>query len=76
MSSGEVVVADPDGIVEEVRQVAGSEALTLLADQPTVGARAGRRLAATARSGTSLGSFHFRLSSAPIAQRSRVERLE
>ena len=31
---GDVVVADPDGIVEEVRQVANIEALTLLATSP------------------------------------------
>ena len=31
---GDVVVADPDGIVEEVRQVAGAEAIALLASSP------------------------------------------
>ena len=31
---GDIVVADPDGIVEEVRQVAGSEAMALLASSP------------------------------------------
>ena len=31
---GDIVVADPDGIVEEVRQVAGPEALALLVSSP------------------------------------------
>lgn len=56
---GEIVVADPDGIVEEVRQVGGSEAIALLASSPQwVHVPVGDWL--TGSLGTR-GSFHFRI---------------
>ncbi len=69
---GEIVVADPDGIVEEVRQVASSEAMTLLVTSPEwvhvpVGDWLNGALGVA-------GSFHFRLLGTDRST-SRVERL-
>ncbi|MEA3183719.1 MAG: 8-oxo-dGTP diphosphatase [Ilumatobacteraceae bacterium] len=69
---GDVVVADPDGIVEEVRQVAGMDALALLASSPQwvhvpVGDWLNGSLGAT-------GSFHFRVIGSDRST-SRVERI-
>ena len=69
---GEIVVADPDGIVEEVRQVAGSEAISLLKSSPEwvhvpVGEWLNGLLGAR-------GSFRFRLIGTDRAT-SRVERI-
>jgi 8-oxo-dGTP pyrophosphatase MutT (NUDIX family) len=68
---GDIVVADPDGIVEEVRQVVSAEAVTLLATSPQwvhipVGDWLNGSLGA--------GSFHFRLLGTDRST-SRVERL-
>lgn len=69
---GDVVVADPDGIVEEVRQVAGPEAIALLASSPQwVHEPVGQWL--TGSLGNS-GSFHFRVIGTDRAT-SRVERV-
>ena len=69
---GDVVLADPDGIVEEVRQVAGPEAITLLASSPQwVHVPVGQWL--TGSLGLS-GSFHFRVLGTDRAT-SRVERV-
>lgn len=69
---GDIVVADPDGIVEEVRQVAGTEAPALLASSPQwvhvpVGDWLNGRLHPT-------GSFHFRVIGTDRST-SRVERI-
>lgn len=69
---GDIVVADPDGIVEEVRQVAGTEAPALLASSPQwvhvpVGDWLNGLLHAT-------GSFHFRVIGTDRST-SRVERI-
>jgi 8-oxo-dGTP pyrophosphatase MutT (NUDIX family) len=68
---GDIVVADPDGIVEEVRQVVSAEAVTLLETSPQwvhipVGDWLNGSLGA--------GSFHFRLLGTDRST-SRVERL-
>jgi 8-oxo-dGTP diphosphatase len=69
---GDVVVADPDGIVEEVRQVAGTEAVTLLASSPQwVHVPVGQWLMGSLGVG---GSFHFRVFGTDRAT-SRVERV-
>ena len=69
---GDVVVADPDGIVEEVRRVGGVEAVTLLATSPQwVHVPVGDWLSGSL---TLAGSFHFRLVGTDRS-RSRVERL-
>ena len=58
--TGDIVVADPDGIVEECARWPVSRRLTLAGQQPAVGPRAGRRLAERSAS-TPPGSFHFRV---------------
>jgi 8-oxo-dGTP diphosphatase len=69
---GDVVVADPDGIVEEVRQVAETEAITLLASSPQwVHVPVGQWLIGSLGAG---GSFHFRVFGTDRAT-SRVERV-
>ena len=69
---GDVVVADPDGIVEEVRQVACAEALTLLASSPKwVHVPVGDWLNGLLGLG---GSFHFRVIGSDRSN-SRVERI-
>ena len=69
---GDVVVADPDGIVEEVRQVAGPEAIALLASSPQwVHVPVGQWLAGSLGVG---GAFHFRVFGSDRAT-SRVERV-
>jgi 8-oxo-dGTP pyrophosphatase MutT (NUDIX family) len=56
---GDIVVADPDGIVEEVRQVAGADALELLALSPQwVHIPVGDWLQGVAHP---TGTFHFRV---------------
>lgn len=70
--TGDVVVADPDGIVEEVRQVITAEAMPLLATSPQwvhvpVGDWLNGLLSPS-------GSFHFRLIGSDRS-RSRVERI-
>lgn len=69
---GDIVVADPDGIVEEVRQVAGAEAPALLASSPQwvhipVGDWLNGLIHPT-------GSFHFRVIRTDRST-SRVERI-
>lgn len=69
---GDVVVADPDGIVEEVRQVANIEALTLLATSPQwVHVPVGDWLNGVPHP---TGSFHFRVLGTDRSN-SRVERI-
>ncbi len=69
---GDIVVADPDGIVEEVRQVAGDEALALLALSPQwVHIPVGEWLQGVAHP---TGTFHFRLIGTDRST-SRVERI-
>jgi 8-oxo-dGTP pyrophosphatase MutT (NUDIX family) len=69
---GDVVVADPDGIVEEVRQVTGPEAIALLASSPQwVHVPVGQWLAGSLGGG---GAFHFRVFGSDRAT-SRVERV-
>ncbi len=69
---GDIVVADPDGIVEEVRQVAGDEALALLALSPQwVHIPVGDWLQGVAHP---TGTFHFRLIGTD-RNTSRVERI-
>jgi 8-oxo-dGTP pyrophosphatase MutT (NUDIX family) len=69
---GEIVVADPDGIVEEVRHVAGADAVTLLASSPQwVHIPVGDWLSGSLRVG---GSFHFRVLGTDRST-SRVERI-
>jgi 8-oxo-dGTP pyrophosphatase MutT (NUDIX family) len=69
---GDVVVADPDGIVEEVRQVANAEALLLLATSPKwVHVPVGEWLSGMVGGH---GSFHFRVIGSDRAA-SRVERI-
>ncbi len=69
---GDVVVADPDGIVEEVRQVAGPEAISLLASSPQwVHVPVGQWLMGAL---VGSGSFHFRVIGTDRAT-SRVERV-
>ena len=69
---GDIVVADPDGIVEEVRTVGGSDAIALLASSPQwvhipvghwINGSLGDR-----------GSFHFRITGTERAN-SVVERI-
>ena len=70
--TGDIVVADPDGIVEEVRQVAGVEALTLLATSPQwVHEPVGHWLNGSLHP---TGAFHFRVIGSDRAT-SRVERI-
>jgi 8-oxo-dGTP pyrophosphatase MutT (NUDIX family) len=70
--TGDIVVADPDGIVEEVRQVAGVEAIALLASSPEwVHVPVGDWLAGALGVG---GSFHFRVIGTDRST-SRVERI-
>jgi len=70
---GEIVVADPDGIVEEVRQVASSEAMTLLTTSPQwVHVPVGHWLNGSLGPA---GSFRFRIIGTDRST-SRVERLE
>ncbi len=69
---GDIVVADPDGIVEEVRQVGGSEAIQLLASSPQwVHVPVGDWLNGSLGTG---GSFHFRVIGNDRST-SRVERV-
>lgn len=69
---GDVVVADPDGIVEEVRQVTSPEALVLLASSPQwVHIPVGDWLNGVVHP---TGSFHFRVIGSDRS-RSRVERI-
>lgn len=69
---GDVVVADPDGIVEQVRQVTSPEAALLLASSPQwVHVPVCDWLNGVAHP---TGSFHFRLNGADRAT-SRVERI-
>ena len=69
---GDVVVADPDGIVEEVRQVAGIEAITLLAGSPQwVHVPVGDWLNGSL---SPRGSFHFRVIGSDRSN-TRVERI-
>ncbi|MGZ6962212.1 MAG: NUDIX hydrolase [Ilumatobacteraceae bacterium] len=69
---GDIVVADPDGIVEEVRQVGGSEAIGLLASSPQwVHVPVGDWLNGSLGLG---GSFHFRVIGADRST-TRVERI-
>jgi 8-oxo-dGTP pyrophosphatase MutT (NUDIX family) len=71
--TGDIVLADPDGIVEEVRQVAGIEALTLLATSPQwVHEPVGHWLNGSLHP---TGAFHFRVFGTDRAT-SRVERIE
>jgi 8-oxo-dGTP diphosphatase len=70
--TGDIVLADPDGIVEEVRQVAGAEALTLLETSPQwVHVPVGHWLNGTLNPE---GAFHFRLIGTDRAT-ARVERI-
>jgi 8-oxo-dGTP diphosphatase len=70
--TGEIVLADPDGIVEEVRQVASAEALSLLETSPQwVHVPVGHWLSGTLQSS---GSFHFRVTGTD-RNTSRVERI-
>ena len=69
---GDVVLADPDGIVEEVRQVALPDAITLLANSPQwVHVPVGDWLYGTAHP---TGTFHFRVLGSDC-RTSTVERL-
>jgi len=69
---GDIVVADPDGIVEEVRQVAGTEAPALLASSPQwVHVPVGDWLNGLVHP---TGSFHFRVIGTDRST-SRVERI-
>jgi 8-oxo-dGTP pyrophosphatase MutT (NUDIX family) len=69
---GDIVLADPDGIVEEVRQSVRSEALTLLATSPQwVHVPVGDWLNGSLGL---CGSFHFRLIGTDRST-SRVERI-
>jgi 8-oxo-dGTP pyrophosphatase MutT (NUDIX family) len=69
---GDIVVADPDGIVEEVRQVASPEALLLLASSPEwVHVPVGDWLNGLVHP---TGSFHFRVIGTDRST-SRVERI-
>jgi 8-oxo-dGTP diphosphatase len=69
---GDIVVADPDGIVEEVRQVTSPEALVLLATSPQwVHIPVGDWLNGVVHP---TGSFHFRIIGADRST-SRVERI-
>lgn len=69
---GDIVLADPDGIVEEVRQAASPEALMLLASSPKwVHIPVGDWLNGVAHP---TGSFHFRVIGTDRAT-SRVERI-
>jgi 8-oxo-dGTP pyrophosphatase MutT (NUDIX family) len=69
---GEIVVADPDGIVEEVRQVGGHDALALLATSPQwVHVPVGHWLSDTLHP---TGAFHFRVHGADRAT-STIERI-
>ncbi len=69
---GDVVIADPDGIVEEVRQVASSEAMTLLETSPQwVHVPVGHWLDGSL---DTAGSFHYRVIGTDRSA-SRVERL-
>jgi 8-oxo-dGTP pyrophosphatase MutT (NUDIX family) len=69
---GEIVVADPDGIVEEVRHVAGADAVTLLASSPQwVHVPVGDWLSGSLQVG---GAFHFRVLGTDRST-SRVERI-
>ena len=69
---GDVVLADPDGIVEEVRQVALPDAITLLANSPQwVHVPVGDWLYGTAHP---TGTFHFRVLGSD-RRTSTVERL-
>ncbi|MEY2582261.1 MAG: 8-oxo-dGTP diphosphatase [Ilumatobacteraceae bacterium] len=69
---GDIVVADPDGIVEEVRQVAGTEALDLLALSPQwVHVPVGDWLQGVEHP---TGTFHFRVIGTD-RRRSRVDRI-
>ena len=69
---GDVTLADPDGIVEEVRQVAGPEALALLATSPQwVHIPVGDWLAGAVHP---TGTFHFRVIGTDRTT-SRIERI-
>ena len=69
---GDVVVADPDGIVEEVRQVTNIEALVLLATSPQwVHVPVGDWLNGVRHP---TGSFHFRVAGTDRSN-SSVERI-
>ena len=69
---GDIVLADPDGIVEEVRQVGGAEAITLLSSSPQwVHEPVGEWLHGSLTAG---GSFHFRVIGSGRTT-SRVERI-
>jgi ADP-ribose pyrophosphatase YjhB (NUDIX family) len=69
---GEIVLADPDGIVEDVRQVGGADAVALLAGSPQwVHVPVADWLFGTLQAS---GSFHFRVEGADRTT-SRVERL-
>jgi 8-oxo-dGTP diphosphatase len=70
--TGDIVLADPDGIVEEVRQVAVSEAITLLSTSPQwVHIPVGDWLNGSLHPS---GSFHFRVIGTDRTT-SRIERL-
>jgi 8-oxo-dGTP pyrophosphatase MutT (NUDIX family) len=70
---GDIVIADPDGIVEEVRQVAGSEAMTLLETSPQwVHVPVGHWLDGSLKTA---GTFRYRIVGTDRST-SRVERLE
>ena len=70
--TGDIVLADPDGIVEEVRKVAGSEAPTLLATSPQwVHVPVGDWLVGATHP---TGTFHFRVLGTDRAT-SRIERI-
>jgi 8-oxo-dGTP pyrophosphatase MutT (NUDIX family) len=70
--TGEIVLADPDGIVEEVRKVAGSEAPALLATSPQwVHIPVGDWLNGSLHPS---GAFHFRVIGTDRAT-SRIERI-
>jgi 8-oxo-dGTP pyrophosphatase MutT (NUDIX family) len=69
---GDIVVADPDGFVEEVRQAAGPEALMLLATSPQwVHVPVGDWLNGSIHP---TGAFHFRVIGTDRAT-SRIERI-
>jgi 8-oxo-dGTP pyrophosphatase MutT (NUDIX family) len=69
---GDIVVADPDGIVEEVRQVGGDEALALLSLSPQwVHIPVGDWLQGVTHP---TGTFHFRLTGTDRST-STVERI-
>jgi hypothetical protein len=71
-ATGDIVLADPDGIVEEVRQVTTPDALVLLASSPQwVHVPVGHWLNGVEHP---TGSFHFRVIGSDRTN-SRVERI-